>query len=127
MSVQSYGNCELRANINKINENYNFKELWYNIQNLIKESEATEQEIVNNMEENFEGKELEIFKDIQEAIKDYITQAGIKLKIDIYPTYIDSEAEGTDNAGEIIWCIEPELVESVKEISKQWTTWSTFY
>ena len=126
MGMQAYGNCELQANINKINENYNFKELWYNIQNLIKESEATEQEIVNNMEENFEGKELEIFKDIQEAIKDYITQAWIKLKIDIYPTCVDSEAEGTDNAGEIIWCIEPELVKTVKEFSRQWTTWSTY-
>jgi len=115
---------ELRANINKINENYNFKELWYNIQNLIEKTEATSQEIVYDLNDNIE--EYYLLEEIKIEMKNYIKQAQRKLGIDIYPTYIDSEAEGTDHAGEIVWCIEPELVPVVKEFSDKWTTWSTF-
>ena len=124
MSMQSYGNCELKANITKINENYNLKELWDKMQKLTEKTDATPQEIVYDQEDDIE--EIYILRELKSIMKDYITQVWIKLKIDIYPTYIDSEAEGTDLQGQIVWCIEPELIDPVKSYSARWFTWSTF-
>ncbi len=124
MSMQSYGNCELRADIIKINSTYNFQKLWDEMAELIEETDATLYEITNDcyaMEE-----EDDAYKALRKIIKSYIDQAWLKLKIDIYLNYIDFEADGTDFQGEMIWCIEPELIKPVKEFSLKWITWSTF-
>ena len=124
MSMQSYGNCELRADIVKINSMYNFQELWDEMAELIEETDATPYEIASNCYDREE--EDQAYKELRKVIKSYIDQALLKLNIDIYLNYIDSDSEGTDLQGEMIWCVEPELVKPAKEFSLQWITWSTF-
>ena len=115
MSMQSYGSCQLLANMAKITEMYNFKELYDKINKLIEDEDIL-----------YLDDEDECSEELIKASKDFIFQVEIKLGIEIYPKYISSEAEGTDYAGELIWCIEPVLVDKVKEFADTWTTWSEF-
>ena len=119
--MQSYGSCELTADMTKITIESKTVEIFAQL-NLLLSEEVDDYFITPSeyVQGDYDNNEL------KEATKNLINEVWKTLKIDIYPTYIDGEAEGTDNAGELIWCIEPELIPTVKKYSNQWVTWSTF-
>ena len=124
MSMQSYGNYELLLDLKEINKIAVFKELYNKIEELYTQTDATWQEIIFMVFDD-EYDDI-IYKKLQEVIKEYKEKAFLELEINIYLTYIDSEAEGTDKAGEIIWCIEPELKSKINQFSDTWISWSIF-
>jgi hypothetical protein len=121
MGMQSYGSFELKADIPKINEITTLTDVWDKIQNLMDETKASYYDIVVRKDNDpIDKKHTELNK----VIKEYIKKIHYAIDIDIYPTYIPQEAEGTEYAGKIIWCISPILVRKVRDYSTEWEVWS---
>jgi len=115
MSMQSWGYSEILLDMTKAKKvaqkEYNIMEL------LIKEEDPETQDIES-------GDDLS--KELSNAIGDFMNKVLLELEIDIYPKYISSEAEGTDYAGEIIWCIEPEYQPQIHYAMYGIESWSEF-
>ena len=113
MSMQSYGNFGLKADIDKINENYDLKQHYDNLIEAMEEEDCNGVELTNG----------ECSQKVGELAERYMQLVMIKLEIEIYPIYIDSEAEGTDLGGLLVWMIDFEIREPARQFSTGFETW----
>ena len=115
MSMRSYANFGLAANLHAINEaEPELKELYQKMMDGINEAECTSSEIVNQ----------ECPHDVQEKIYNYQEKVQEKFDLTIFPVYISSEAEGTSHAGETVWMIDFMLSENEIKYSLGFETWT---
>ncbi len=114
--MQSYGSCELLADMGKITKDKKIADLY--------------KKICDFIDDDFEGPQGVGSDESPEELKEMIglfTELVLrKYGVNIYHVYIPSDAEGTDYAGELKWCLYAELVPKVGEVADQWTTWSEF-
>ena len=115
MSMQSWGSWEILLDMDKAKS--------------VAQSEYNIMERLIEEEDPF-GYQLENQEDISDELISAIEMFRLKilseLEIEIYLRYISSEAEGTDLAGESIWCIEPEYQSQVYNAMADTISWSEF-
>ena len=115
MSMQSWGRTEILLDMNKAKE---VAQSEYNIMERL----IDEEDVPTNQLET----EEDISDELKSAIKDFQDKIFFELEVEIYLRYIDSEAEGTDLAGETVWCIEPEYQSQVSNAMLDVISWSEF-
>ena len=115
MSMQSWGSSEILLDMTKAKliaqKEYNIME------RLIEEEEPVPYQLQN---------EEDLSDELLNVMNSFRSKVLFELEVEIYPRYISSEAEGTDLAGETIWCIEPEYQSQVYNAMSDIITWSEF-
>ena len=115
MSMQSWGSWEILLDMDKAKS---VAQSEYNImERLIEEEEPFGYQLQDREE---------ISDKLISAIESFKNKVESELEIEIYLRYIDSDAEGTNLAGESIWCIEPEYQSQVYNAMADTISWSEF-
>ena len=114
MSMQSYGFSEILLDMEKAKKVA--KEEYEEMMMIIAEENPSPYDIHIQ----------EYSSELKHVIDNFINKIYLELAVDIYPYYVSSEADGTDLAGEIIWCIEPEYKENIKNAMSEIESWSEF-
>ena len=117
--MQSYGYMELPLNMEKAKEVAS-KE-YENMMLTLEEEELLDVEVYQCIEHG-----EECTKKVTDSVDAFIEKVNSELGISIYVQYVGSEAEGTDRAGELMWCVCPELPDRVAKNTLPWETWSEF-
>ena len=115
MSMQSWGYHEILLDMTKAKEVAGSQ--YKKMNDLIEEEEP----------DLFAIEGMEVSNKLQKRIEKFIDKINNKLKVEIYPRYISSEAEGADgDEGSIIWCIAPEYKKHIVNAMSEHKTWSEF-
>lgn len=117
MGMASWGFSGLALDMTKAKEAAPIE--WQNLERAIEEAE-------DEMDYGVDLVTGELPKNIEAFQNDFVKKILKKMKVDIYPEYISSEAEGTDLAGEVIWMVEPGYQPEVKNAIGEHVSWSEY-
>jgi len=116
MSMNNYAMFELKVNLKLLlNEPY-LNQLFIQLSKL-------------ELEEDLSGTEIETqdgskeYNDLQQS---FIDRVYDEFKIQIFPIYISNDAEDTDYAGSVIWCMPIVLDEHTKKYASIFESWVEF-